>query len=597
LRNIPGITRSWASVSPFYTSRGFTVRNYIRNGIFSYAASDMDLVNIEQVDMIKGPVGTLFGSSNVSFGGMIDRVTKLPSRDKKISAGYQFGSYDLSRFTTDINLPLNAEKTALFRINASNTYDGSFQDAGFLRSTFIAPSILYKVNDRLTLYLDAEIYEREGTSQSQFSPVGPKQNGNTNTWASTPEELNIDYKKSFSNNSITLKDPARNFYGKIDYKLSGEWRMQTNIVNGYTSNTGNYLTFGIKPGDSIIQRRVSHFPTSKITTVQIQQNFIGDFKIGSIRNRLVAGLDYYRISNNSESNVLNGRGGRTVYDELIISGTNNNYNNINPNLIAYKLSGYSSTSTKSVQNTIGVYVSDVINPIEHLSIMLSARFDRFFNDGSTNLVTGATTGNYNQNSFSPKLGVVYEVIDNQIAVFANYTNGFQNTAPVTQPDGIVSVFKPQYANQTEFGIKSDLLKNKLTATLSYYDIRVKNILRADVVNPTFTVQEGNQFSKGVELDLISSPVEGLFLKAGYAYNVSKLTEAEATVNGLRPVNSGPKNTVNWYACYTFGDAAFKGLGIGFGGNFNGKNYLINNTTNGQFYTNEYKLFNANIFYD
>lgn len=597
LRNIPGITRSWASISPFYTSRGFLVRNYIRNGMVSYAASDMDLVNIEQVDMVKGPVGTLFGSSNVSFGGMINRVTKQPLTDKKISAGYQFGNYDLNRFVTDINLPLNAEKTALFRINASHTYNGSFQDAGFLKSTFIAPSILYKISDRLTLSLDAEIYEREGTSQQQISPIGSKQNPSTNTWAFTPEQLNIDYKKSYSNNSITSKNPARNFYGKVDYVLSDNWRIQTNIISGYTSNTGNYLTFGIKPGDSIIQRKISNYPNSKFTTVQIQQNFIGDFNIGSVRNRLVSGVDYYRISSISESNSLNGRNGRPVYDELHISGVNNNYNNINPDLIAAKLSMYSSTSAESTQNTLGIYVSDVVSPVINLSVMLGIRFDRTFNDGSTNLVTGVTAGDYNQNSFSPKLGVVYEFIENQLAIFANYNNGFQNTAPVTQPDGTISVFKPQYANQSEFGIKTDLLKNKLTATLSYYDIRVKNILRADASNPTFTVQEGNQFSKGLELDLISSPFTGLFIKAGYAYNNSKLTDAEANVNGLRPVNSGPKNTVNWYASYTFKETTIKGLGIGLGGNFNGKNYLINNTVNGQFYTNQYTLFNVNAFYD
>jgi iron complex outermembrane recepter protein len=596
LRNIPGIARSLASVSPYYTSRGFTVRNYIRNGMVSYATSDMDPVNIEQVDVVKGPVGTLFGSTSVSFGGMINRVTKKPFAERHITIDYQFGSYDLSRFTADVNIPLNKEKTALFRLNASHTNDGSFQDAGFLKSTFIAPSFQYQVNDRMTISLEAEIYEREGTSQSQFSPVGPIQSG-TSGWASTPKELNIDYKKSYSNNSIKLKDPARNFYGKIEYQLSDKWKMETNVVNGNTSNTGNYLTFGVKSGDAVIQRKISNYPTSKINTIQIQQNFIHDFKIGSVRNRLVTGIDYYRIANNSESNALSGRGGRPVFDELNISGSNDNYNDINPFLIEEMLSVYSSTSTKFVQNTVGVYISDVINPIERLSVMLSARLERYFNDGSTNITTGATSGNYNQNSFSPKLGVVYEILPKQLSVFANYNNGFQNVAPVTQPDGSVSVFKPQYANQSEFGIKTDLFKNKLTATLSYYDIRVKNTLRTDVDQPTYTVQQGNQYSKGVELDLVSSPIDGLFLKAGWAYNDSKYTDAAETVNGRRPVNSGAKNAVNWYASYTFGIPTLKGLGIGFGGNFNGKNYLINNTTNGLFYTNENTLFNANIFYD
>ena len=78
-----------------------------------------------------------------------------------------------------------------------------------------------------------------------------------------------------------------------------------------------------------------------------------------------------------------------------------------------------------------------------------------------------------------------------------------------------------------------------------YDIRVKNTLRTDVDQPTYTVQEGDQYSKGVELDLVSSPIAGLFLKAGWAYNDSKYTNAAESVNGRRPVNSSAKNAVNW----------------------------------------------------
>jgi len=99
LRNIPGLTRNWASISPFYSIRGFVVRNYIRNGMVSYATSDMDPANLEQVDVVKGPVGTLFGSSSVSFGGMINRVTKRPFLEQRIAAGYQMGA------TTFIGLP------------------------------------------------------------------------------------------------------------------------------------------------------------------------------------------------------------------------------------------------------------------------------------------------------------------------------------------------------------------------------------------------------------------------------------------------------------------------------------------------------------
>lgn len=88
-----------------------------------------------------------------------------------------------------------------------------------------------------------------------------------------------------------------------------------------------------------------------------------------------------------------------------------------------------------------------------------------------------------------------------------------------------------------------------------------------------------------------------FYLSGWAYNNSKYTNAAEAVNGPRPVNSGPENAVNWYTSYTLENTTLKGLGFGFGRNFNRKNYLINSTRNGQFYTNEYTLINANVFYD
>jgi iron complex outermembrane receptor protein len=37
----------------------------------------------------------------------------------------------------------------------------------------------------------------------------------------------------------------------------------------------------------------------------IQQNFIGDFKIGKFRNRMVAGLDYYNNYNDFDRLTIN----------------------------------------------------------------------------------------------------------------------------------------------------------------------------------------------------------------------------------------------------------------------------------------------------
>ncbi len=583
LRNVPGVVKGWSSTNTYYSSRGFNTRSYFRNGIASYSESELDPANLEQMQAIKGPSGTLFGSALASFGGLFNRITKKPFANTAVEVNYQGGSYDLNRFTADINTPLNKDKTVLFRFNAASTYQGSFQDAGFLRSQFLAPSLLYKVSDRLTLSADIEFYNREATSQQQIAVAGAIEN----------LEKFTDYKRAYSNNSITLKNPYLAFYGMVNYKLSSRWTSQSNITRSQGSNTGNYLTFTLFR-DSLLIRNITQYPTSKSGVTQMQQNFIGDFSIGRIRNRLVAGLDFYQLSSNFGSNALGGRGGRPSFDTLNVRRVMPNYGLISPTTVGNKLNSFPATFMSSEQDIYSAYVSDVLNVTTKLSVMASLRLDKFFAKGTFTPSTGITTGKYNQTSLAPKFGLVYQVVKDRISVFGNYMSGFQNTAGA---DVNNSPFKPQYANQLEGGIKTDLYGEKLSATISYYDIRVTNTLRPDVANAGFSIQDGTQYSRGFEVDVLSKPFRGLTVTAGMAHNTSSLTQADASVNGLRPVNAGPVNSGTVWASYYLPFEKLSSFGLGFGGTYTGKNLLSNTKAAGAFYTNAYTLLNAGIFFN
>lgn len=593
-RNLPGVSKAWASASTYYSSRGFNTRNYYRNGVASYVTADLDPVNIEQLVAIKGPVGTLFGGPLVSFGGLLNRITKRPFDSTRVELSYQGGSYDLSRFTADVNTPLTRDKRLLLRLTAAQHYEGSFQDAGFGRGTFVAPNLLYKVSDRLTISLDAEFYAKELTSAPQITPLGPVQAGTTRRGAGSPTQLRLDYRRAYSNNTVTLQDPNKSVYAQVNYKLSAQWTSQSNLVRSQAENTGNYLTFGLLRGDTTLTRTVTQYPTSLFTVTQLQQNFIGDFHLGPVRNRLVVGLDYYRNSSSFSSNALNGRGGRRVFDTLAVTRAMPRYGLISPATITAKLGTLVPTYSTSSQATYGAYVSDVVNVTDQLSALLSLRVDRFVSAGTANLATGVTTGDYQQTALSPKLGLVYEVLPGRVSVFGNYTHGFQN---VTGTDVNNQQFKPQYGKQLEGGVKAELKRDVLSATLSYYDIRVDNTLRTDVANPGFSIQDGTQFSRGVEVDVQARPVAGLLVLAGFTTNDSRLTSADATVAERRPVTAGPGRTANFWASYSLPAQALRGLGAGFGGNYVGESLLLNSTTAGQFTLPAYTLLNAAVFYN
>lgn len=61
--------------------------------------------------------------------------------------------------------------------------------------------------------------------------------------------------------------------------------------------------------------------------------------------------------------------------------------------------------------------------------------------------------------------------------------------------------------------------------------------------------------------------------------------------------TGPSETANLWLSYHFLKSKFKGLGLGIGGNYNGKAYIMQSRSAGEFYLPAYTVLNAAISYD
>lgn len=595
LQNNRGINSDGAS---FYAMRGFRTEAAFVDGVPSQTNGEIEPANIERVELIKGPSGTLFGGAVVSFGGLINIVTKKPIDTLGGEVNFTTGSYGLNRLTADVYGPVNNEKKLFFRLNTAYQNQNSFQDAGFKRSFFIAPTVEYRSSERLNISLTAGFYSLEGTSPATIflNRVRPY-------IATTPSELNFNWKRSFTSNDLVMKNPTVNIKGQINYKLSDNWNSQTIYsINSRRSN-GFYVYSFLRgtTSDEMLERNVSLQNTVN-TSTDLQQNFIGDFKVLGLRNRMVVGLDYLNQTINNDNSPY------IVFDN--VSGLNPadpNYVKISKSAVESRLAASTAAPTKNntKSNIYSLYASDVLNLTDRLMGMLSLRVDRFQNRGTINQTTNAVVANskYMQTAVSPKFGLVYQILPDRISLFGNYMNGFANVPPTTQTAPNVSgTFKPQHANQYEGGIKTDLFQGKLSFTASYYDISVTNMTRPEEVNVggqnyVITVQNGTQKSKGIELELIANPIEGLNIIAGYSYNDSKLTKSTTALEGRRPASAGPATLVNSWISYTIHRGAIKGFGIGTGVNYIGDHKSGNSETTGVFTLPNYTLVIATVFYD
>ncbi|MCH5600611.1 TonB-dependent siderophore receptor [Niabella ginsengisoli] len=120
LRNVPGLARSWESTGrggdggAYFSLRGFEAQPALVNGLPGLVSGNLDPANVEEIQVIKGPSGTLFGASFYGYGGIINTVTKKPYYDFGGEVAYNIGSFDLHRLAVDINTPLSKTKKLHF---------------------------------------------------------------------------------------------------------------------------------------------------------------------------------------------------------------------------------------------------------------------------------------------------------------------------------------------------------------------------------------------------------------------------------------------------------------------------------------------------
>ncbi|SMB85465.1 TonB-dependent siderophore receptor [Hymenobacter roseosalivarius DSM 11622] len=613
LRNAPGVQRMWEATGragdggSYYNTRGYIVQSQLRNGLAGNVSGNVDAVNLEKVEIIKGPSATLYGSALTSYGGLINRVTKKPYETFGGEVAAAAGSYGFHRLSADVNTPLNTAKTLAFRLNTAYQYEDNFQGQGFNRNLTIAPSLSFRPTERLTINLDAELYRgRNVGKQIIFFYFPAPQLG-----ASRADELSLDYKNSYRGNGLEQTSRSTNFFGQVNYRLSSAFTSSTNFSasRSFSEGFGSYFYLvpdavatnnpNAAPGGNFLARADQSTRDSYEQVVEVQQLFNGDFQLGRLRNRVVLGLDFLRIDSNQ--NFFGSQ-----LDVVPLNQPGFDYGQFNGTTMAALYAAGPPDFTYPITtkiNTYSAFASEVLNLTDHLSVLAALRVDRFENQGGR---VGSEVPVYNQTALSPKFGVVFQPIKDKVSLFANYQNSFNNRGSylaydVALPDSTTQrVAELEQANQWEGGVKVDALEGKLTATLSYYDIRVQNLLRADprpeAAARFAQTQDGTQRSRGLEFDLVANPFQGFNAVAGFTYNDSRLERATALDTGRRPATASSPYLANLWLSYRLPETALKGFGLGLGGNYASDN-KIQNTTASVFVLPAYTVLNAAVFYD
>ena len=246
-------------------------------------------------------------------------------------------------------------------------------------------------------------------------------------------------------------------------------------------------------------------------------------------------------------------------------------------------------------------------------LLLGGRYDWASTDGTTKtLRTGAKSkSSLDSEAFTGRVGVVY-LFDNGLAPYASYAESF-NPQSGTGFGG--SVFKPTEGKQYEVGIKYQPPGSNSFITAAIFDLRQTNVPTLDP-DPTHlcgngrcSIQDGEQQSRGFELEGKASLNDNLDITGAYAYLDNRASKSNSTVQyaPISDVGTGPaipvkgtttyglpRHTASAWADYTFHDGQLKGFGVGAGARYVGSSWGDSANT---LKVPGYTLFDAAVHYD
>lgn len=537
-----------------FTIRGFRAENpHLINGLRSYNTTLITpmLVNIERLEVIKGLVSVLY--ANADPGGTINLVTKKPLDTKEAGIELYGGSWNNLRAQGDITGPLNTSKDLLYRFNAGYSNTNSFRDHYFSKSWQVAPSLSYIPNNKLQLNADFSI-AHTNTLADRGQPGIYGNNDLTNT----PISLTV----SQPGDNLTETDIASVI--SFSYKLNNHITLNSAYLNYITNQ--QLQEHGIK--DYITPDSVYLYYTQKTfsTITNTFTNFATfDFNTGNIRHRLLTGYDF--INSSVKLDVFNGELPDEFGEGSGIVGT---FSLLHPqyqyrNVKAYKESDEPSDNNADAYTTQGLYVQEQMD-YKKWSLLLSLRGE-FYKEGGDDDDDNGDTGvaGSHINTVLPRIAIMYTVKPD-INLYATYNKGFDPFEINIMRQVFNQALKPIFSSLYETGIKAGMLRNKLMATLSVYQLTLNNVAvnANDPDNPDLYVQRGKEQATGAEAEVNGNILPGLNITLSYAYNVTKIKESTVPAEVGTIKENAPQNSSGSWIKYTFNKGWLKKLSLSAG---------------------------------
>ena len=541
------------------------------------------IFDIDRVEILKGPQGTLFGNS-VS-AGVISLTTKAPST-KGLSGevSSEFSSAKLgSEFSRQVlrgavNLPLSDTSAVRISLHTdsndgliTNTYDGSQSTSA---DNGVRIRYLNKINEDLTLNLIAD-YNRVKTLNGDYLTyrVAPAGSALANALAACGVTAS-------TSNFATCGDTVDSDPNSKDTGLSGQldWDIGSLTLTSITSLRGNTTTN---------RTNIMGIPAS------ITQQYFGNgnchfydcVPIFSILSGGTNGLqDFNRKQFTEELRIANGQGEKLEY----VAGLfyqKYKLDWLKPNLVSANFGGGTTTSVYNQFATVNTTdVAAFGQATYHLSPglrliagarMTRSKVDEDATDQSMTPMSGQLSTQASK--FSYRLGVQDDFAKNTMG-YLTLATGYKGPQISDATPGSMFAVKPEIPTSLELGMKTSAFNNRLAIDADIFYTQVKDYQgQACAPNSTNTginclpANVPQVITKGFEFDIFGRPIDGLTLNVSGIWNPAKYPAgylaSDGTNLGGTQLTRAAKTKVTLSAEYTWGLSDNYDLALGADGTY------------------------------
>ncbi|MCW3091825.1 MAG: TonB-dependent receptor [Ferruginibacter sp.] len=475
------------------------------------------LSDIERIEILRGPQGTLYGRN--AMGGVINIITKQPANHTSGFVELNFGDYNMQRYSAGIRTPLVNDKlffgASMVYNKRNGYYNNQFNNRSFDRQSALTGNYYLKWLAAAKWAITANLKHQNDNNNGAF----PMVNG-VDDALKDPFQVNQNAVAKMIDNSLNASLSVHHTGAYFDFSSQLAWQNNHRYYDAP-------LDGDFSPVDAvtIINDYGKQWNNVKVLTHELKFNSAAS---KSSRLSWAAGTYFFHQYNPVKQATHFGK------DAGLLGVPATDFSTIN--------------ITKGNNTGIAVYGQINYELLKKLGLIAGMRYDyenkelevtgEYQPDGQGAMVTTPdTAAAAHFQAVSPKLGLQYQLNDHH-NVYASYSRGFR-TGGLTQLSSDPSQpplypYQPEYSNNVEVGFKNNLFADRFHLNVSGFYTIVNNAQLPTLVLPeaiTVTRNTGELTSKGAELEVLVKPVKGFQAEYSLGYTDAQYKSLKVSQNG------------------------------------------------------------------